>query len=409
MLMTPAQLVAQQENAEWSPTMASGTLNLVLANKNGFVVAADSRMSSEHPFQCGGKPQLICDNSQKLFRTTPDSAMVIAGFAVGRFHSPLDLTVSSVLLKTFASSRWLDVEHTREVPSVAEGVLKDALTGVAAMYDPATTSPQSLLMWATFARFDSDRLPIIEQNILVPQWKPTGPQNVLVPEYTVSSGNKKVTQFFPLAVGITCIADAVFSGHYRTTNAVIQNYYKIRANQTLLDGMTVEEMEALAKAILAETRKYTDLVGGEDQIGAFPASGSVKWSLPASLPFEARLQPRVYRFSGLTCSNTNKPPCGVAPVSFFYSPQQPPDEVIKKYFLASQFIQIPVALDNNLFVGNTFDHVTLRWSAAPSSCSGMSTMIAFLSFPKESSYHTTQNSSPDVGSNGNRRLTSTQS
>src|SRR5271170_2628571 len=96
-LVMPAQVAAQQENSQSNPVMASGTLNLVLANKNGFVVAADSRMSSDHPFLCEGKRQLYCDNSQKLFRTTPNSAMVIAGFAVGQFKSPLDLAVASVI------------------------------------------------------------------------------------------------------------------------------------------------------------------------------------------------------------------------------------------------------------------------------------------------------------------------
>jgi len=360
-LVMPAQVAAQQENSQSNPVMASGTLNLVLANKNGFVVAADSRMSSDHPFLCEGKRQLYCDNSQKLFRTTPNSAMVIAGFAVGQFKSPLDLAVASVIRKELVARDWPNDDQAASVPAAAENLLVDALTGVAAMFDSATTPGRNLFMWTTFARFGTDRLPVVEQKVFVAEWKPTGPQNVLVPVYTVRSATQKVTGFFALPVGITCVADAVLDGHYRTTNPVIQSYYHIRTNQALLDNMPVDKMLSLAKAILSETRKYTDLVGGEDQLGVFPASGHVQWSLPANLPSEAQLQPRVYRFSGLTCSNTNTPPCGFAPASFFFSPQQKPDEVFKKYFLASEFIQIPVALDNNVFVGNTFDHVTLRW------------------------------------------------
>jgi hypothetical protein len=287
--------------------------------------------------------------------------MVIAGFAVGRFNSPLDLAVASVIRKELVERNWPNDEQAAEVPVAAEGVLDDALTGVAAMLDSATTPAQNLAMSATFVRFDTDHGPIVEQDVFVAEWVPTGPQNVLVPKYTVTRGKKKVTEFFHFAVGIPCIADAIFSGHYKTTNPVLQSYYRLRTNETRLNELSIPEMVSIAKAILMETRKYTDLVGGDDQIGAFPTSGQVRWSLPANLPSEARLQPRVYRFSGLTCSNTNNPPCGAAPVSFYYSPQQPADEVFKKYFLASQFIQIPVALDNNLFIGNTFDHVTLRW------------------------------------------------
>src|ERR1039458_3668293 len=77
--------VAQQLAPEANATLASGTLNIILANKNGFVIGADSRMSSDTSFDCEGKLQLYCDNSQKLFRSTSHSAMAIAGFAVGRW------------------------------------------------------------------------------------------------------------------------------------------------------------------------------------------------------------------------------------------------------------------------------------------------------------------------------------
>src|SRR5262249_20833391 len=82
-------------------TLTSGTLNLVIANKNGIVVAADSRMSSDAPFPCGRALTLHCDNSQKRFRTGSRSAMVIAGFAVGRWGSPLDLSLASLLRNRF--------------------------------------------------------------------------------------------------------------------------------------------------------------------------------------------------------------------------------------------------------------------------------------------------------------------
>jgi hypothetical protein len=366
MFMTSTQSVAQEEHPQASPGIASGTLNLVLANRNGFVVAADSRMSSEHTFLCDGKPQLYCDNSQKLFRTTPNSAMVIAGFAVGRYNSPLDLTVASVIRKQFGLNGLPNDDQADSIAAAADNLLQDALTGVAAMSDPVMTSAQSLSLWATFVRFDSDRAPVVQVDYFAEEWKPTGPRNVMAPTYVVKTAKKKVTEFFYLPVGITCVADAIFSGHYRTTHPAIRRYYRKRLNKELLDGMTLEEMLALARAILLETKKYTDLVGGEDQIGRFPATtGGVRWSLPANLPSEAQLKPRVMRWDGLTCSNAHGQPCGVAPVSFFVSSEQPANESFKKFFLASQFNEIPVALDNNLFVGNTFEHVTLRWLGNP--------------------------------------------
>src|SRR5437762_13613722 len=52
----------------------SGSLNLVLANKNGFVIAADSR--GTHRTSTGVSYR---DEYQKLFRTGPRSALAIAG------------------------------------------------------------------------------------------------------------------------------------------------------------------------------------------------------------------------------------------------------------------------------------------------------------------------------------------
>jgi hypothetical protein len=37
------------------------------------------------------------------------------------------------------------------------------------------------------------------------------------------------------------------------------------------------------------------------------------------------------------------------------------DEPIAKFFLAGQFKGVPVALDNNYFVHNSFEGVTLKW------------------------------------------------
>jgi hypothetical protein len=65
----------------------TGTLNLLLANRRGYVVGADSRRTRL-------VPRTYWDDSQKLFRVGPKSAMVIAGFASWAAQgSPLDLVV----------------------------------------------------------------------------------------------------------------------------------------------------------------------------------------------------------------------------------------------------------------------------------------------------------------------------
>src|SRR5438128_903144 len=70
-------------------TPEAGTLNLLLANKNGFVIAADSRRTRS-------RDGAHWDDSQKLFRVGPRSALVMAGFASWAAPgSPLDVQVAS--------------------------------------------------------------------------------------------------------------------------------------------------------------------------------------------------------------------------------------------------------------------------------------------------------------------------
>jgi hypothetical protein len=280
---------AQDQEPEVGAAFASGTLNLVLANKNGFVIAADSRMSSETAFRCepDGKLQVYCDNSQKLFRTGPTSAMVIAGFAVGHRNSPLDLAVASVLRRRFGSAGLPGDRGTPNAASEwAEQALGQALTGVASLYPPA----DALNLITIFAGFDKNGAPIVRQLVFTETWGPTGPLNVAAPEYRVTSAETKVTKFLAVYSGITCVADAVLKGIYKSDDPVIQSYNQ-KLHAKLLDGLSLREMRVLATVILRETRNFTPLVGGEDQIGVFPVNGDAEWHLPKVLPSQTQLSP----------------------------------------------------------------------------------------------------------------------
>jgi hypothetical protein len=180
----------------------------------------------------------------------------------------------------------------------------------------------------------------------------------MAPDYQVTSAEAKGTEFLKVAAGITNVADAILSGIYKTNDPVIQSY-KQKLNKKLLDGMSLQEMLALATAILRETRKYTQLVGGEDQIGVFPVSGEVQWHLPEVLPSATQLSPRFMLWKGLHCSN-EQPRCR-GHFTYFQDFQRPIEETITKFFLASQFRDIPVALDENFFVDNNFKNVTFQW------------------------------------------------
>ncbi len=344
------------------PVVASGTINIVLSNKNGFVIAADSRMSSDKLFDCNGRQRLYCDNSQKLFRTGRNSAVVIAGFAVGLAHSPLDLTVASVLRKKFGPQGIPG--QLGEIPFASDWIqsaLQQALTGVAALDDPETTLPESLGLTATFAGFDKNKQPILKQLFFRESWKPAGPLNVKAPDYEVISGSAAPAgKFVPVTAGISCVANAILDGYYKTADPVIQRYYQKRHEQKL-DSISLAEMKSLALVILRETRKFTDKVGGEDQIGVFPVDDNVQWFLPP-LPVDKELPARFYLWKGLECAE-KVPQCNSVNGRsvFFMDPQDALDEPIAKFFLAGQFRNIPVALDNNYFINDSFDGTTLKW------------------------------------------------
>jgi hypothetical protein len=363
---TSIQPASAQSGLAEAPQVAGGTLNLVLANKNGFVIAADSRMSSSKPFYCSAdrKKQLYCDNSQKLFRTGPKSAMVIAGFAVGHGGSPLDLEVASMLRSRFGDS---GLPEDRGSPDDAEfwsaSVFPQALTGVASLFDPKT-NPNDLRLITTFAGFDQSGRPILINLVFTENWRSTGPLHMLAPAYTVQHTQGSVTSFTAFYAGIRCAADAILHGFYRSDDATIQTYY--RQTHAERDDMPLEQMRTLAKAILRETKKFTPLVGGDDQIGVFPAIGSVQWQLPPGLATGAQKSPDFMLWKGLSCTDSH-PQCPNAAVAltFVQDFQHPLQEAIPEFFLAGRFQGIPIALDNNYFVADSFEHVTLLWRGGP--------------------------------------------
>jgi len=350
---------AQTPNAETNPALASGTLNLVLANKNGIVIAADSRMSSDAPFLCAGVMQNYCDNSQKLFRTGDRSAMVVAGFAVGRGNSPLDLSLASVLRKRFGTDG-LPGERgeVAMVTDWAKPTLEQSLTGVAALFDPTRKAPEDLILVATFIGFNKNGMPVVKQQKYIENWVRSGPLSITVPDYQVVEREITVERFAGVYSGIACVADAILHGYYKSDDPVIRSYYEKRRHEGLLDDAPLDDLKTLAKVILRETRNFTGAVGGEDQIGIFPVNGKVQWSLPA-LPSDKDLPARFYLWRGVEC--VEEKPCKYDRIAFTEDWQHSLDEPIAKFFLAGQFKGIAVALDNNYFVRNSFDGVTFKW------------------------------------------------
>jgi hypothetical protein len=354
---------AQSVSSTPYPFSASGTLNVVLANKNGFVIATDSRMSSEGLFVCGDSLQNYCDNSQKLFRMNSRSALAIAGFAVNLQGTPLDLTVAALLRQRFKASRIPQSDGFFEMADrwVSEELLQP-LKGVGSLYS-TTTDPRKLGLSLILAGFDRSNKPVIHKLYFLASWEPQGPLGVLLPKYRVVPKDPVPLGFTYETSGIPWVAEAILAGIYRSDDPIIRAYYGRDLSGTR-DDMSLPEMAKLAHVILRETAKYTRYVGGADQLGVFSVDGSSNFQLPNSLSTDVQNTPRTLFFEDHACTNLQEPPCGRTPASFTSDDLYNAGETFRKYFMAMQFKDIPVALDNNLFVGDSFDGATLLWGGA---------------------------------------------
>jgi len=353
--------MAQQSVPKPGTNAATGTLNLIVANKHGCVIASDSRMSStDGVFLCNGHMQSYCDNSQKLFRTTPNSALVIAGFAVDRRQTPLDLALAPVLLKEFGPAGWPSDEHAPDVPDVLKNMLSEALTGVASLdfpFDSQHFARQTLTV--TCARLDKNSTPVLRKLLFSEKLTSSPPLQVNVPQFEVAdSGEVAVTEFQMYPVGLPYVALAIRDAQWDSDDPDILKYYDSKKREQL-NSMTLIEMRKLAAAILRESRKVLLRVGGEDQLGVFPSDGSsIEFHLPPNLPTDAESIPSVLSYRGLDCSEKTTPCHGPMLLSLDGSRLRGP---YKKFFFASKFTNIPVALVDNIFVGNSFDGVTFIW------------------------------------------------
>jgi hypothetical protein len=164
-------------SAENRPALAeSGTLNLLLANRNGFVIAADSRRSRPSPFA-------YWDDSQKLFRVAPKSAAVISGFASWvSGGSPIDFQVAAALREEFGDPEWnMGRRKLANLPSTLASLVGEQLTMFAGLLAASGGSP-ALDFQMLAAGFDKSK-----QVLLRLQFRPHiavyGPFGLPAPRY----------------------------------------------------------------------------------------------------------------------------------------------------------------------------------------------------------------------------------
>ena len=343
-------------------THETGTLNLLLANRRGFVIAADSRRTQ----QSDGRHW---DDSQKLFRVGPRSALVIAGFASWAAHgSPLDVQVASLLREEFADHVWASGKrHVAEIPAMIRTKVGYELEvfGIMGATDRPAVAPEQLDFQVLAAGVVRGRVQIVRVNFR-PRIEPLGPFDLAAPFYDMQSSSVIADHFVALSAGIDTVARAILDGTIDTRDERILNYYRSRSQQQL-NNLSLGALRELAIAILDATKHVSVYVGGPNQIGVFPRKGQVRWELPELATDRTQFHSTILSV-GVTYTPNGLSPleCSLAHGKKFVtelgvSLVQPFDEPFTQVFVGSWFRDVSVLLDGNAFSGDHFSNVTFEY------------------------------------------------
>jgi hypothetical protein len=331
---------------------SGGTLNLILANRNGFVIAADSRRTASDGQHW--------DDSQKLFRVGRQSALVIAGFAAASAPgTPLDVQVSALLREHFGQLEQRrigfdgqDVSGWMRLAMAEELQLVGAVFGTFGKYDMGMT--------AIAAGYDDKNKPKIVRFDFNPKLQPFGPGLTMLPLFDTKVTSVEVKGFECVSAGIDSIAKAVIAGTYVSNDPRILRFYAAR-EQTRLNALPLDALQQLAEAILAETKTNTVLVGGPDQIAIFPRRGKPKWLAPELRSSRQRVLSAVLWLGGPSNVRRADGQHYSMATSIFNDLTRPPTEQYTQVFVGGVVQDVDVALDGNIFAGCVFSNVTFKY------------------------------------------------
>jgi hypothetical protein len=332
---------------------SSGTLNLVLANRNGFVIAADSRRTAANGHHW--------DDSQKLFSVGKRSALVIAGFAAAAAPgTPLDVQVSALLREHFddklqkrkVSFIGQDVSGWMRLPMAQELQVVGAVFGSFGYYQ--------MDMSAIIAGYDVNNKPKIVRFEFKPQLQPYGPALTMLPVFDTEITSIDVKGFKWSSAGIDSIANAVMAGTYASSDQRIVRYYTAR-ERNQLDRVPLEVLRQLAEAILDETQKSTVLVGGPSQIAVFPHGGNARWLAPEMQSSKQRVLRTILWLGGPSNVKRQDGQHFTMRMSAFEDLTRPVTEQYTQVFVGGVTQDVDVALDGNIFAGCMFSDVTFKY------------------------------------------------
>ncbi len=269
-----------QPNQIPSMSPVFGTLNVALANKNGFVIAADSRGN----WMDSGISH-YSDDCQKLFRTGRKSAMAIAGLLATppdayRFES------SNTILARFGVSGLPDGRgDSHIVMPWLQHQFGARLRALAAVLSTRMEAPRGYGFVATIGGYDTNNTPRLAQIKFEPEARPSLINGKPIWMMKLAPEQPTVVGTFAFqTAGKTKVADAVLAGNYEHPHPGFMPYLKALSEGTTGE-LALVELATLTKAIFEETMKEDKTVGGDVQLAVIPSNGDAEWTLkPVSQP-----------------------------------------------------------------------------------------------------------------------------
>ena len=293
-----------------NPSISSGTLNLVLANKHGAVIATDSRSSRGWPCRYHE------DDSVKLFKTTEKSAMAIAGFAASSLDIPFGMRVAGVIGRHFDPAYnqapeevavfledWLDVQIFPDIEALA--AFLEARSGITAFGRglPPTGSDYTFIATTvdTFKgtpHISQFKLQVDRYGKFQTNGYTKGPLGNYYPSFEIRRHETTVEHFVYEYAGISNFVEPILRGAASDDDPSVRKYLASLKNHTA-DDLTLHDLDTLAHRLLSITSDNTQCVGGADQIAVLPSSGKSSWHLRDTKALAGSLEGRGFAV-GLT-------------------------------------------------------------------------------------------------------------
>ncbi|HEV2381232.1 MAG TPA: hypothetical protein VG206_15740 [Terriglobia bacterium] len=330
----------------------SGTLNLVLANKNGFVIATDSKATGN-----GGPPRY---DSQKLFRTGPKTAVAVAGLAAVNLPDPFQFEIAALVRSYFGPNGLSDGRGA--LGSVDFWLTSDVgaeLNRLFSLFSADGYRAEPFV--ATLVGFNDQSIPEIRVIDFVPARRALGLHGELFPQYETREDTLTAKSFRVVTVGVDTVARKILAGELPTENESVHSYVR-RLDQGGLDEMPLPEMKSLAIAIFDATKRdpqASQVVGGDTQIAVFPTTGKEEW-VQQAFPPRQPLFTRTNLTIGASLSPQSKSIVEAGGAVEMVYQFGGPLTAFKSIYVANEFRDEQVILNGNAFAGNVFRHCKLK-------------------------------------------------